>query len=180
MEPSKLGLTGKYHVNIDTEDDDEITIGAAGGRDVDLSYPANLGNRFPDQAFIPIRVDGLKGGHSGVEINQGRGNANRLLARILQRVSESVTVQLVEWKGGSRRNAIPDKSTAIVAIQSVDLPKVQTACDAVVAELNRLYANRDNSLHLEINEAKFYKWPSSPVSCSNTLSRFSKLSRQNL
>lgn len=166
MEPSKLGLTGKYLVNIDTEDDDEITIGAAGGRDVDLSYPATW-EPVSGSSFYSIRVDGLKGGHSGVEINQGRGNANRLLARILQRVSESVTVQLVEWKGGSRRNAIPDKSTAIVAIQSVDLPKVQTACDAVVAELNRLYANRDNSLHLEINEANSTSGQALSVSCSN-------------
>lgn len=166
MEPTKLGLTGKYLVNIDTEDDDEITIGAAGGRDVDLSYPA-IWETVSGLSFYSIRVDGLKGGHSGVEINQGRGNANRLLARILQRVSESVTLQLVEWKGGSRRNAIPDKSTAIIAIPSVDLPKVQSACDVVVAELNRLYANRDNSLHLEIHAANSTSGQALTVSCSN-------------
>ncbi|MCU0711497.1 MAG: beta-Ala-His dipeptidase [Pirellula sp.] len=149
MEPDKLGLSGKYLVNIDTEDDDEITIGAAGGRDVDLSFPATW-ESAGDASFYTIRLDGLKGGHSGVEINQGRGNANRLLARILQRVSDSVALRLAEWKGGSRRNAIPDKSTAVIAIQKTDLPKVQSACDGILAELNRLYANRDNSLHLEI------------------------------
>lgn len=153
MEPDKLGLSGKYLVNIDTEDDDEITIGAAGGRDVDLSFPA-IWEATGDLAFYAIRLDGLKGGHSGVEINQGRANANRLLARILQKVSGSTSIRIAEWKGGSRRNAIPDKSTALVAIQSSELSKVKDACASMVVELNKLYANRDNSLHLEVTEQK--------------------------
>ena len=152
MEPEKLALTGKYLINIDTEDDDEITIGAAGGRDVDLSYPATW-DTTTGMGFFSIHLDGLKGGHSGVEINQGRANANRLLARILQKVSESVSLRIASWKGGSRRNAIPDKSTAVIALAKSDLDRVKDLANQLVLELNRLYANRDNPLHLEIHEA---------------------------
>lgn len=167
MEPDKLGLSGKYLVNIDTEDDDEITIGAAGGRDVDLSFPA-VWEATSDLAFYAIRLDGLKGGHSGVEINQGRANANRLLARILQKVSVSTSIRIAEWKGGSRRNAIPDKSTAIVAIPSSELSKVEDACTSMVAELNKLYANRDNSLHLEVSEQQPTERQALSVASSDT------------
>lgn len=153
MEPEKLGLSGKYLINIDTEDDDEITIGAAGGRDVDLTYPGEW-SPCDNLAFVAIHLDGLKGGHSGVEINQGRANANRLLARILQKLADNTELRLVEWSGGSRRNAIPDKSTATIAVPSSDLPKLRQLAQEFTHELDRLYSNRDNPLLLELAETK--------------------------
>jgi dipeptidase D len=104
MEPAKLGLNGGMLINIDTEDDDEITIGAAGGRDVEVFWTGDW-QPVNGLSVISVRLDGLKGGHSGVEINQGRGNANRMLARTLLAASEAIPLRLVEWNGGSRRNS---------------------------------------------------------------------------
>ena len=103
-----------------------------------------------------------------MEINQGRANANRLLARILQKVSDTVSVRIADWKGGSRRNAIPDKSTAVVAIPKSELSKAKDASASIVAELNKLYANRDNSLHLEITEVQPVESRALSVSSSST------------
>ncbi len=87
LDPTALGLTGKQLINIDTEDDDEITIGAAGGRDCTLTWKGKDEALEASTCWTaqPRRLK--RCGHSGVEINQGRANANRLLARLLLTLS---------------------------------------------------------------------------------------------
>ena len=145
LDPIALGLTGKQLINIDTEDDDEITIGAAGGRDCTLVWSGSEEAIGSAKCFT-LSIDGLKGGHSGVEINQGRANANRLLARTLTAIASRTSLRLVSFKGGSRRNAIPDVAAATFAIHSADESVVQEVVRSCTASFNELYAGRDSQV----------------------------------
>lgn len=152
MDPQALGLTGSQLINIDTEDDDEITIGAAGGRDCTLSWSGNS-ESASSARLLNISIDGLKGGHSGVEINQGRANANRLLGRLLRAISDKTSLRLARFHGGSRRNAIPDKATATIAIPSADEAKVKEVVQTQAALLSELYVGRDSQVKPEVSIA---------------------------
>lgn len=109
-------LKGRVLLNLDTEQDRELTIGCAGGADVTLesSYCEEvLGS---DYLCKKLLVRGLKGGHSGMEIHLGLGNANKIMNRILDGASNHFGLRLLSLEGGSLRNAIPRESTAVVGI----------------------------------------------------------------
>ncbi|HIM29826.1 MAG TPA: beta-Ala-His dipeptidase, partial [Planctomycetes bacterium] len=109
-------LDGKILLNLDTEEDHEITIGCAGGVDVTATRKY-LAERVPEAAVgYRITIRGLKGGHSGVEIHLGRGNANKLMNRLLWGAAREFDIRVAEIDGGSLRNAIPRESTALIAI----------------------------------------------------------------
>jgi dipeptidase D len=153
LEPEKLKLNGQRLINIDTEDDDEITVGSCGGRDVEVVWespwqPSSL------PCCFRLHIDGIMGGHSGVEINQGRANANRLAARLLNTISEITPIELVEWKGGSRRNAIPDRSTVVFAMEPSRLPQVSSLVSEFRAQVDRLYKDRDNPVSIDLERGK--------------------------
>lgn len=118
-----LGLKGglmhaKYMLNLDTEDDHELTIGCAGGIDVTASgtYLSEAVNG-PVKG-IRISVKGLTGGHSGMDIHLGRGNANKLMNRILTQAAELYSISIHSVDGGSLRNAIPRESVADLIISA--------------------------------------------------------------
>jgi dipeptidase D len=106
-------LKSKYFLNLDNEEKGTICIGCAGGVNTKTFTTVKL--RAPKQsAAYKIKVLGLRGGHSGVDIHLGRGNAVRILGRALQTVNEKVNLELAELKGGSAHNAIPREAWAIV------------------------------------------------------------------
>ncbi|MDO4763926.1 MAG: aminoacyl-histidine dipeptidase [Flavobacteriaceae bacterium] len=108
-------LSGEILLNLDTEEDDEIDIGCAGGVDVTASQI------FPTENFnskvLKINIKGLKGGHSGMDIHKGLGNANKLLARFLF-LGLSNDIQLVSIDGGGLRNAIPREANAVFGVKN--------------------------------------------------------------
>lgn len=109
-------LEGKIMLNLDTEDDDELTIGCAGGVDVTATgvYPAE---DVPDgMSSFRIGIRGLTGGHSGMDIHKGRGNANKLMNRLLYQADQKLGLRIARIDGGSLRNAIPRESFATVLI----------------------------------------------------------------
>lgn len=110
-------LSGSILLNLDTEDDDELTIGCAGGIDVTAtgSYQSESVNGVEGRL---IRIQGLQGGHSGMDIHLGRGNANKLMNRILWNAAKKFGLQISEIEGGGLRNAIPRESIARVVIPS--------------------------------------------------------------
>ena len=105
-------LNGKILLNIDTEDDDELTIGCAGGIDVTATRSFEMEPTENTASAYEITIKGLNGGHSGMDIHKGLGNANKLMNRLLDRLGSGV--QLVALDGGSLRNAIPRESVAHV------------------------------------------------------------------
>ncbi|MBK6836971.1 MAG: aminoacyl-histidine dipeptidase [Bacteroidetes bacterium] len=116
-----LGLKGglldaKIMLNLDTEDDRELTIGCAGGVDVTATGTYSENASLAGSTGIRIHVKGLTGGHSGMDIHKGRGNANKIMNRILFSTNEKFSIQLSSIDGGSLRNAIPRESVADLAI----------------------------------------------------------------
>ena len=109
-------LTGQILLNLDTEEDDELTIGCAGGADV-IANGSYTPEELPSacQCFR-ITVRGLSGGHSGMEIHLGRGNANKIMNRLLLLAAENNQARIVSIDGGGLRNAIPRESVAVVGI----------------------------------------------------------------
>ncbi|MEA4916649.1 aminoacyl-histidine dipeptidase [Proteiniphilum sp.] len=110
-------LKGEMMLNLDTEEDGELCIGCAGGRDVNVSF------RFqPDKEIekgdvaYKISLQGLKGGHSGVQIHLGRANANKLMNRFLKDVVANYEARIASIQGGSLRNAIPRESFVVLTI----------------------------------------------------------------
>jgi len=106
---------GKILLNLDTEDDDELSIGCAGGIDTNTSYKYNQVSVNENFTKYQINVKGLLGGHSGMDIDKGRANANKLLIRILYHLRSVLDFQLLKFDGGSLRNAIPREATCAIA-----------------------------------------------------------------
>ncbi|WP_159024042.1 aminoacyl-histidine dipeptidase [Formosa sp. L2A11] len=112
-------LEGNILLNLDTEEDDEIGVGCAGGIDVTATRTYEEEETPEFKLGYKITVNGLQGGHSGMEIHCGFGNSNKILNRLLFDGFENFGLRISEIDGGSLRNAIPRESHAIVAIDAV-------------------------------------------------------------
>ena len=109
-------LTGKIMLNLDSEDFGVITVGCAGGGESKIELP--IKTRKIDESFdsIIVKVSGLRGGHSGVDIHEQRGNAIKILARILWKANKKHKFYISEIKGGDKHNAIPREAYAKISI----------------------------------------------------------------
>ena len=109
-------FSGKILLNLDTEEDDELTIGCAGGIDTNTSYNYEAQPANTVSTSFQITIKGLMGGHSGMDIHKGRANANKLMNRLLFSLLQRIHFQLSALDGGSLRNAIPRESNAVVVV----------------------------------------------------------------
>ena len=109
-------LSGSIMLNLDTEDDRELTIGCAGGIDVTATGMYREEDTPANHTAYKITVNGLTGGHSGMDIHLGRGNANKLMNRLLFELNAKVDVRINFVDGGGLRNAIPRESFALVCV----------------------------------------------------------------
>lgn len=109
-------LEGEILLNLDTEQDDEIDIGCAGGIDVTATRVYTLEATPAASKAFTITIKGLCGGHSGMEIHKGLGNANKLMNRVLMNIDPSFDLRIASIKGGGLRNAIPRESVAQIVI----------------------------------------------------------------
>ena len=111
-------LQGKQLINLDSEDDGQVFIGCAGGIDTlaKMHYEAIKQDAKGDRLAIRIKVSGLMGGHSGDDINKGRGNANKILVRFLYQVMHATDMQVAKLDGGNLRNAIAREAEAVITI----------------------------------------------------------------
>ena len=135
-------LRGKRLINLDQEEEGVIITSCAGGARVDISIPLHRESAAQENAqTLAVRVTGLQGGHSGIEINKGRGNANCLLGRILKGLSEQFNIRLISMQGGLADNAIPrDAEVSIL----VDI----TQTDAALAYIKK----EENSIRSELGD----------------------------
>lgn len=148
---------GEILLNIDTEDDDELSIGCAGGIDTNTSYKYTEEPVNQNSKAIKISIRGLLGGHSGMDIDKGRGNANKWMARILREISRKISIQLVSFDGGSLRNAIPREATAIITVSASDLSEFKSLFGVQVATLKEEYKSIESAINIqskEINSAE--------------------------
>ncbi len=122
-------LTGKILLNLDSEDFGVITVGCAGGGDTKISLPVKTQTINDDFELLTVKVSGLRGGHSGVDIHEQRGNAVKLLTRMLWKAMDTYKFQLSEIKGGDKHNAIPREAYAVIAID-------KSSKDKFISDLN--------------------------------------------
>ena len=155
-------LDGKILLNLDTEDDDEFSIGCAGGIDTNTSY--NYISEAPDTKAkgYKITVNGLKGGHSGVEIQLERGNANKIMNRMIYQC-ENFGLQLAELDGGSLRNAIPRESFATIVVQEENYLK---EFEKRATEIKKEFVLQDSGLNIAIEPVQL---PAQVLSADDTL-----------
>jgi len=109
-------LKGDILMNLDSEDEGELYIGCAGGTNANVTYKYDTENIPSGFIAFKINITGLKGGHSGVDIHLGRGNANKIMNRFLKEAANEFGLRLALLNGGSLRNAIPRESFAVVVI----------------------------------------------------------------
>jgi dipeptidase D len=114
LDPSNF--SGSILLNLDTEEDDELTIGCAGGIDTNTSYHYQQEAADTRGTAFEITIRGLLGGHSGTDIHKGRANANKLMNRLLYSIAQTLNIQLHSVDGGSLRNAIPRESAAVIVV----------------------------------------------------------------
>ncbi len=146
-------LTGTILLNLDTEDDDELTIGCAGGIDVTASgtYPEE--EVSPNASAFNVTVKGLSGGHSGMDIHKGLANANQLLTRLLWRSHEVYSVRLASIDGGGLRNAIPREASALITIDLQHQKAFMRHLENVESTLKNEFKSTDPNIAIEITEA---------------------------
>ena len=123
---SKGFLAGKILLNLDSEDEGTFTIGCAGGADSSLTLPLERKGKASRNLYR-VHVAGFRGGHSGLDINQGRGNAIKLLARVLAEAQAAAKFELVSIEGGSKHNAIPREAVAVLACPPVQVRAMTNA-----------------------------------------------------
>ncbi len=109
-------LQGEILLNLDSEDEGELYIGCAGGMDVTATLEYKEAVTDPEDIALEVSLKGLRGGHSGLEINEGRANANKLLVRVIHEAVATYEARLASWAGGNMRNAIPREAAAVITI----------------------------------------------------------------
>lgn len=145
-------LEGEILLNLDTEEDDEIGMGCAGGVDITATrkYSEEL---TPDNAKgFSITVKGLNGGHSGMDIHKGLGNANKIMNRLLFEGFTKFGLRISEINGGSLRNAIPRESKAIVSIDAVSMEIFLKEIQQLITRIKNEFLTVEPNLIIEIQK----------------------------
>jgi dipeptidase D len=145
-------LSGKVLLNLDTEDDDEFSVGCAGGIDTNTSYKYEVQDVPDDYKAYKIDLKGLKGGHSGMDIHLGRGNANILMNRLIYEASKKFYIRICDLEGGSLRNAIPRESVAVVALPTSEKDDFETFVADFTEVLKFENANKEAELAIDLKE----------------------------
>jgi len=154
-------LEGEILLNLDTEEEDEIDIGCAGGIDVTMTKAYDPVAPGAHDQGLQISVKGLQGGHSGMDIHKGLGNANMIMNRIISQLHPMVRISEIE--GGGLRNAIPRESVAILTCKTSDIPAVKQSFELVAQELKQEFAGVEPGLNCTLSEVSA---PSEMISLS--------------
>ncbi|BFM11081.1 aminoacyl-histidine dipeptidase [Simiduia litorea] len=145
-------LQGSLLFNLDTEAEGELYVGCAGGIDVNASLTIEWQATEASQAALTLDVRGLAGGHSGLDIHLGRGNANQLAALFIARLSDALPVQIASFNGGSLRNAIPREAALCFLVPKHLLDAVKAAFRKFSADMQQRYQHVEPRLALSLSE----------------------------
>ncbi|MBN1996465.1 aminoacyl-histidine dipeptidase [candidate division KSB1 bacterium] len=144
-------LNGRILINMDSEDIGLFSIGCAGGADTHLFLPVKFTEPKGD-ARLKLFLSGLRGGHSGVDIHEQRGNALKILNRLLFQISKKMPVQIVRMEGGDKHNAIPREATADVVVKSADMEKLKTWFKSAISEIQDEFSPVEKDIKFSVTE----------------------------
>jgi dipeptidase D len=139
-------------LNLDTEDEGELYVGCAGGVDVNVQLPYSAETTPANHRAFKLSVRGLRGGHSGLDIDKGRGNANKIANRIIDIAQRTIAeLRIAGLDGGSLRNAIPRESFSTITVPADSAAKLQAIVEQQSAAIAREFDNEAN-LNITLEE----------------------------
>ena len=143
-------LTGKYLINLDSEDEGELFIGCAGGVDTLATFNYETVSAPAEYQYYNLSISGLKGGHSGDDINKGYANSNKMAAHLLWRVMGASNLVLSHFDGGNLRNAIPREVAVTFGIPQNDCNKVDKIFNEYVVEIAEEYGTVEQNMKIKL------------------------------
>jgi len=153
LDPAALDLKGRLLLNLDSEEEGTVTVGCAGGSTSRLTLPLENAPAPSGTASLDVKLSGLKGGHSGMEIHLQRGNASKLLARVLFAADQLTPFHLASFSGGNKHNALPREAAAQVVVPIVTRDAFQAAAEQEIAAIAAEIRPADPDVKLEITES---------------------------
>lgn len=149
------GVTGKYLLNIDTEEEGDFIVSCAGGCNVDVEFPTFRDNR--DSRFthgLRLTLSGFLGGHSGMEIIKERANGNVILGRILYELNDYYKYQLGSFVGGTKHNAIPRTADVTIAVAEDDVSAIKTWIATKMESLRVEFKAQDPDINVVVTDVE--------------------------
>ena len=147
-------LSGRRLLNLDTEEEDAITVGCAGGGDSHVTLPVERQPVPADSSALVVELRGLRGGHSGIDISLQRGNAVRLLARILEAAGRGTEPRLAEISGGDKHNAIPREASAVVVVPDRDTGAFRERLQQEFGRVQAAFGAADPDMAMTVDDAE--------------------------
>lgn len=145
-------LKGDILLNMDSEDEGELYVGCAGGEDAQIQFKYKETTVQPDSIAFKLNVTGLKGGHSGLDIALGRGNANKIFFRLLKETHRTFGVRLASINGGNLRNAIPREAFGLVTVPFENTDKLVGQIAGLTSIIKRELAVTEPTLKIELTK----------------------------
>lgn len=146
LEPNNI--KGKILINIDSEEEGTILVSCAGGERNTITIPIDWNSEKENNELYEIVITGLKGGHSGIEIHKGMGNANIIMGRTLEKIDREVDIDLSYIEGGSKSNAIPRFAKAIISISDNDAEKVGSIIGEIEKDIRFELSSVDKDIEI--------------------------------
>jgi dipeptidase D len=147
-------LNGDILLNLDSETWGKFVIGSAGGINVTATLDYQEVETDPEDAALRITLKGLRGGHSGLEIHEGRANANKLMVRFVREAIEECEARLASWHGGNMRNAIPFKAEVILTLPKENVLALKELVDAWKEDFIDEYKGIESSIEFYAEEVE--------------------------
>ncbi len=144
-------VNGRKLLNLDSEELGAFYIGCAGGGDSTIRLPVTAIGGFPDRKGVRVGVSGLRGGHSGIDIHEQRGNAIKVLARILWRATRDFELYVSGINGGNKRNAIPREAEAVLLVQPDDVEALRQVIEAEAAYIKVELGGKEPELTVDLS-----------------------------
>ena len=140
-------LKGRILINIDSEEEGVLLVSCAGGVRARVVVPVEFEKAYGRLKALEVKIRGLKGGHSGMEINKERGNSNKIMGRFLMDLNSVVDFKLASIKGGAKMNAIPREADAVILVKDEEISKVE----AKIAEWSNIFKNELQGIDDELS-----------------------------
>ncbi len=141
-------LNGDILLNLDSETWGKFVIGSAGGIDVTATLDYQEVDTDADDVAVRVTLKGLRGGHSGLEIHEGRGNANKLMVRFVREAIEECEARLASWHGGNMRNAIPFKAEVVLTLPKENVEALKELVEDWKEDFADEYKNIESGIEL--------------------------------
>ena len=147
-------LEGDILLNLDSEHWGKFVIGSAGGIDITATLDYQEVETDPEDAAVRVTLKGLRGGHSGLEIHEGRGNANKLMVRFVREAIEETEARLASWEGGNMRNAIPFKAEVVLTLPKENIPALKELAADWLEDFQDEYKQIETSIEMTVEEVE--------------------------